>query len=475
MKIAEYYENLIYMRKHYWMLLLGLGLLSSCEKVKDLSDDANVTQFDVISHTPEDAKIGRVTFDDYAVHVDVLPQDNLFPLTLQTQMRVSSTTDAVLGGYGGKKEKGSHNSELTFSKGDDMVIFQLIAESGVPHFYTVSLLPINTGADIVNLDILHEGKTSFSVSVDPWAKDIEFSLPEAEFPLTISLINIALSPGASMENYTEGDELTFDKMESTHKINVVSEDGNITREWTVSFKLPQIANSDFEQWGSGYDVNQGNITIAPLPEKGKGWATANNSYIQGTLPIDYKGGKAAQMKTGVQKVPIFDHDLIAAGTLYTGYFQLKLDFENPRSMTNFGIPFNVRIKSVEFDAQYIAGPQLQQSIKNDKGKYRVQNIDGYDEGQAWVEILRWTGEGELHYEGKPLNGLEVLGRKELLFDGANKKYHQWARYSLPVEYTDTQKTPTHIAIVFSSSKGGDIFKGAPGSILNVDNVELIYK
>ena len=116
------------MRKHYWMLLLGLGLLSSCEKVKDLSDDASVTQFDVISHTPEDAKIGRITFDEYAVHVDVLPQDNLFPLTLQTQMRVSSTTDAVLGGYGGKKEKGSHNSELTFSKGDDMVIFQLIAE-----------------------------------------------------------------------------------------------------------------------------------------------------------------------------------------------------------------------------------------------------------------------------------------------------------------------------------------------------------
>lgn len=130
-----------------------------------------------------------------------------------------------------------------------------------------------------------------------------------------------------------------------------------------------------------------------LPEKGKGWATANNSYIQGTLPIDYKGGKAAQMKTGIQKVPIIDHDLIAAGTLYTGYFQLKLDFENPRSMTNFGIPFNVRVKAVEFDAQYIAGSQLQQSIKNDKGKYRIQNIEGYDEGQAWVEVLHWSGEG----------------------------------------------------------------------------------
>ena len=77
MKLDEYYKNLIYMRKHYWMLLLGLGLLSSCEKVKDLSDDASVTQFDVISHTPEDAKIGRITFDEYAVHVDVL-YSNLF-------------------------------------------------------------------------------------------------------------------------------------------------------------------------------------------------------------------------------------------------------------------------------------------------------------------------------------------------------------------------------------------------------------
>ena len=463
------------MRKYYWILLFAVGLLGSCEKVKDLSDEASITQFDVISYTPEEAKVGKVTFNEYSIQINVLPQDNLFPLTLQTQMQVNSTTDAVLGNYGGKKEKGNYNSERVFSKGDDVINFQLIAESGNPHFYSVSLLPINTGADFINLDISHEGKISSSVTIDPWTKDVEFSLPEAEFPLEISLENITLSPGANMENYVEGDILRFENMESTHKICVVSEDGQITREWTVSFKLPQIANSDFEEWGSGYEVNQGNITIAPLPEKGKGWATANNSYIQGTLPIDYKGGKAAQMKTGIQKVPIIDHDLIAAGTLYTGYFQLKLDFENPRSMTNFGIPFNVRVKAVEFDAQYIAGSQLQQSIKNDKGKYRIQNIEGYDEGQAWVEVLHWSGEGDLHYQGKPLEGLEVLGRQELLFDGANKKYHQWARYSLPVEYTDFEKTPTHIAIVFSSSKGGDVFKGAPGSVLNVDNVELIYK
>ena len=50
----------------------------------------------------------------------------------------------------------------------------------------------------------------------------------------------------------------------------------------------------------------------------------------------------------------------------------------------------------------------------------------------------------------------------------------WSHYSIPIEYTNEDLLPTHVAIVFSSSKNGDQYLGAPGSVMEVDNVELIY-
>lgn len=95
-------------------------------------------------------------------------------------------------------------------------------------------------------------------------------------------------------------------------------------------------------------------------------------------------------------------------------------------------------------------------------------------GQAFVELIRWTGEGTFEYHGRPTDGVEIIGRGELLFDGTESKYKEWAHYTLPVVYTAPNKIPTHIAIVFSSSKSGDIFLGAPGSTMEIDNVRLIY-
>lgn len=40
------------MRKYYWILLFAVGLLSSCEKVKDLSDDASIERLKS-HHTPQ--------------------------------------------------------------------------------------------------------------------------------------------------------------------------------------------------------------------------------------------------------------------------------------------------------------------------------------------------------------------------------------------------------------------------------------
>jgi hypothetical protein len=46
--------------------------------------------------------------------------------------------------------------------------------------------------------------------------------------------------------------------------------------------------------------------------------------------------------------------------------------------------------------------------------------------------------------------------------------------SIPINYTSDQN-PTHITVMFTSSKDGSLFTGAVGSTLIVDNLELIYE
>lgn len=448
------------MRKYYGILLIALGLLSSCEKVKNLSDEASVTSLTIESYSPETAKIGSVEQLNNTFLIPVLPEKDLFPLKINVNMNTSSTTDDILGDF---------QKELIFESGYNIKNFHLVSESGIPYPYRIILKAQDTGADIHDIQIASQS----IIDVDPWDAKCYVYISNPEYPLTLP-VDLTYSDGATLSNFDGS--LHFTDANTIQKITVKSKNGNVTRNWEISISDLQIPNSDFEEWGKFPGVNQGVETLAPLPMVGRSWATANNNYICGTTGIDNPNhGKAAQMKTAVQNVPLFGDDLIAAGTLYTGQFKLNFNFEDPRSMTYFGIPLRLRVDSVSFEAKYMPGPQMQQSVKNDKGTFRVQNIEGTDRGHMWVEILNWSGEGEMAYNGRPIEGLTILGRAEIIFEGNDPSIRNWHTVKLPVKYTNLSLNPTHISVVMTSSKEGDIFKGAPGSTLTVDNFQLIYK
>ena len=48
------------MKKYSGLFLLMLVLFAACEKVSDLSDEASVVDFQVLSHTPESAIVGKI-------------------------------------------------------------------------------------------------------------------------------------------------------------------------------------------------------------------------------------------------------------------------------------------------------------------------------------------------------------------------------------------------------------------------------
>lgn len=51
---------------------------------------------------------------------------------------------------------------------------------------------------------------------------------------------------------------------------------------------------------------------------------------------------------------------------------------------------------------------------------------------------------------------------------------QWQEVNIPLVYRDLTRKPTHLLVVFSASKYGDYFHGGKGSLLYVDDFELVY-
>ena len=50
----------------------------------------------------------------------------------------------------------------------------------------------------------------------------------------------------------------------------------------------------------------------------------------------------------------------------------------------------------------------------------------------------------------------------------------WKQFTINLVYRSLTRKPTHIIIVLSSSKHGDYFTGGNGSLLYLDDLELVY-
>ena len=64
----------------------------------------------------------------------------------------------------------------------------------------------------------------------------------------------------------------------------------------------------------------------------------------------------------------------------------------------------------------------------------------------------------------------------MIFDGADISLRNWKTHTIPVVYDKRYMDlePTHISIVMTSSRQGDLFIGAKGSTLTVDNVVVNF-
>jgi len=252
---------------------------------------------------------------------------------------------------------------------------------------------------------------------------------------------------------------------------VTAEDGSQAA-YTVSVRTDapeiQLPNSGFDQWY---------VTAADYIQIGNGpddliWCTGNEGVVTlgdaNTLPLVLGNDTAAQLTTlKLNALAQLVGQGIAAGSLFTGTFELNL--ANPPESPQFGTPFIARPESFSVMYQYTPGGQM----TNGFGKL-IAGKDSADmyvlledrSSEPWKRVATaWYRTGEATPDWTELTLPLVYGEPD-----------NPPSYQVPTNgvWGTGDETPTHISVVFTSSAGGALFEGAPGSELLLNDFKLIY-
>lgn len=287
------------------------------------------------------------------------------------------------------------------------------------------------------------------------------------------------------ENYTviQGDVVDYTEV---RYLEVISEDKVWKKVWTilvqpVTTQFP--TKYDFDSWKTP-DGTQYKIPFETVIEDGKTqelnmWATTNNSvaillqYVYGeylnythfgACPTeDTPSGTGSALKLTTMDIEWADpRKPIVSGCMFLGEFDgTDLD---PITGTHFGMPFNKKPTTFKF-----------------KYKYDPQTIKGgTDLDTGLIEaVLYKTSEKVPYLTGytiKDKSFSNIVGYAEL---NPNKKTDGYVSVELPFTYTQSVNTEDlenwkySLAIYFASSLHGDEYIGAGGTVLQIDEVEVV--
>lgn len=264
-------------------------------------------------------------------------------------------------------------------------------------------------------------------------------------------------------------------------VTLTSENGTI-RNWTiqafVASETPQLDNRDLNLW---YETATGYFEPGESADHTI-WATGNRgSQILNkiaTTPKDLGGGNLAARMETLSNGPlgaIFGAP-ISSGSLFTGIFNPdNLDPADPSAATEFGIPFVGRPKAIKFKYSYVPG-----EINKDKTGTVLDYSDAADvyallevrlNGEPQRLATAWFRSDDIQEDLTTITLPFVYGE----LDNSYPAYMQPENGQFVPANQVAYILPTHISFVASSSFGGANFAGAVGSLLVIDDVELIYE
>ncbi len=244
------------------------------------------------------------------------------------------------------------------------------------------------------------------------------------------------------------------------------------KEFTTDI-IPTIEDLGFDDW-----VLDGKIWYPNLSGANSYWATGNEGLSiignSNTTPVDGAqavSGKAVRMET-LNSVPIAQ---VAAGNMFTGTYETKIGTpqETAKSAT-MGRPYVGRPTALKgyykYTPQTISSASYWKSAATAFNMNFADSVGKLDWGHIYIRLEKWPDGATVRPETESL--IEVIGYGELR---TNQTVENYTQFTIPVHYTDIVTKPTHISIVATSSINGGFFCGAAGSLLFVDEFELVFE
>ena len=332
---------------------------------------------------------------------------------------------------------------------------------------------------IIAKPVISNNLIKFSVTVDVDIHDLKMVDPQFD-----------LTPGATIENLNITDIVS--ENEISFQYRVYSKDGKWNKDYIVSFKrkalIPVNKIFGFEDFlldeEDKYFIWHEDIYSR---SNSLWWATANEGFKmtgKGKSPADYPTAADNNGYIGnCVKLQTCDTGIIgkaagmpiAAGNIFIGCYNSDIAMTSPLEAANFGLQIlPAKPLALKGYYKYTAG-----EVYTDKNKNVVEGKKDCCSIYAVVYEVDATNV-------KPLNGEDIMtsDRIVLLANLENPaETSKWQQFNIPFElvngknfdYGKLANDEYAIAIVASSSKDGDLFEGAVGSTLFIDEFKLTWE
>lgn len=221
--------------------------------------------------------------------------------------------------------------------------------------------------------------------------------------------------------------------------------------------LPGLGFDDWHMNGSAWMPDASGFALV--------WDSANPGTAGlGIVPTtpeeqDVVKGKAARLETMTAM------GMLAAGNIYVGQFG---KIAGLGAELDWGYPFTSRPLALRGYYKYAPKPV-------DMAKDPYKGLIGQsDECQIQILLTDWPDRFHINTSKKVFvdfaNDKHIIAHGALTSSSADPEY---VRFSIPLVYRN-DRTPKYIVIVGAASRYGDYFTGGKGSVLKLDEFELIY-
>lgn len=243
--------------------------------------------------------------------------------------------------------------------------------------------------------------------------------------------------------------------------------------------VEQLPNAGFEDWYTASDK-----ALVPGVSGSAWWDTGNHGSAKmskqvTTADSDIKHGGQYSAKLASQFVGVGTIGAFAAGNIFIGEF---LGTENTtKGILGWGRSFTSRPKALKGYIKYTPGAM---------GKYNTHAAtknDAFDQGIIYIALLTDKTMSYKSYSGWPqivatadINNYGFKSDADNVIAYGEKIYTEatdgsgMIEFYIPLDYHRTDVIPSNIIITASASRYGDYYSGAEGSVMYLDDLELVY-